>query len=208
MTKINTISMFQIPPLMVFEYGGDMDKLLEYISTLEYQESTGNIKSDNDYILDDENLIDLKKFCLESVQEYISDVLGIKDEIEIQQSWINLNKPGQNHPEHYHGNSFISGVFYLSSDQEGGAPIAFKSELHKSNFSILIHPDNPYAKYYSSLAASFKYPSVPGQLLVFSSNTIHSVPQNQSDSVRVSLSFNTYPKIPFGSKKGLTYVRG
>ena len=36
--------MFQVPPLMVFEYGGDMDKLLEYIYTLEYHEITGNIK--------------------------------------------------------------------------------------------------------------------------------------------------------------------
>ncbi len=208
MKRKQTINMFQIPPLMVFQYDGDMNKLLEYVSNIEYRDSTGNIKSKSDYILDEKELSGLKKFCLESVQEYISDVLGISDEIEIQQSWINVNKPGQHHPEHYHGNSFLSGVFYLSSDQEGGAPIAFKSELHKSNFSILIHPDNPYAKYYSYLAASFKYPSVPGQLLVFSSTTIHSVPQNQSDSVRVSLSFNTYPKIPFGSKKGLTYVRG
>ena len=208
MTKINTISMFQIPPLMVFEYGGDMDKLLEYIPTLEYQESTGNIKSDNDYILDDENLIDLKKFCLESVQEYISDVLGIRDEIEIQQSWINVNKPGQNHPEHYHGNSFISGVFYLSSDQEEGSPITFKSELHKSNFSILTVPEDPFTKYYPSVAASFNYPSIPGELILFSSTTTHLVPTNKSDEVRVSLSFNTYPKIPFGSKVGLTYVRG
>ena len=208
MTKINTISMFQIPPLMVFEYGGDMDKLLEYIPTLEYQESTGNIKSDNDYILDDENLIDLKKFCLESVQEYISDVLGIRDEIEIQQSWINVNKPGQNHPEHYHGNSFISGVFYIFSDQKEGSPITFKSELHKSNFSILTVPEDPYAKYYPSVAASFNYPSVPGQLILFSSTTTHYVPRNTTKTPRVSLSFNTYPKIPFGGKKALTYVSG
>ena len=208
MKNKDTITMFQVPPLMVFEYGGDMDKLLEYISTLEYHESTGNIKSDNDYILDDENLIDLKKFCLESVQEYISDVLGIRDEIEIQQSWINVNKPGQNHPEHYHGNSFISGVFYLSSDQEEGSPITFKSELHKSNFSILTVPEDPFTKYYPSVAASFNYPSIPGELILFSSTTTHLVPTNKSDEVRVSLSFNTYPKIPFGSKVGLTYVRG
>ena len=41
MKNKDTITMFQVPPLMVFEYGGDMDKLLEYISTLEYHESTG-----------------------------------------------------------------------------------------------------------------------------------------------------------------------
>ena len=57
MTKTHTINMFQIPPLMVFEYGGDMDKILEYVSNVEYRDSTGNIKSENDYILDDDNLI-------------------------------------------------------------------------------------------------------------------------------------------------------
>jgi len=208
MKNKQTINMFQIPPLMVFEYDGDMDKLLEYVSNIEYRDSTGNIKSKSDYILDEKELSVLKKFCLESVQEYISDVLGISDEIEIHQSWVNVNKPGQNHPEHYHGNSFISGVFYLSSDQEEGSPITFKSELHKSNFSILTVPEDPFAKYYPSVAASFNYPSIPGELILFSSTTTHFVPTNKSDEVRVSLSFNTYPKIPFGSKVGLTYVRG
>jgi len=208
MKRKQTINMFQIPPLMVFQYDGDMNKLLEYVSNIEYRDSTGNIKSKSDYILDEKELSGLKKFCLESVQEYISDVLGISDEIEIQQSWVNVNKPGQNHPEHYHGNSFISGVFYLSSDQEEGSPITFKSELHKSNFSILTVPEDPFTKYYPSVAASFNYPSIPGELILFSSTTTHLVPTNKSDEVRVSLSFNTYPKIPFGSKVGLTYVRG
>ena len=207
MKKKQTINMFQIPPLMVFEYEGDMSKLLEYIYNVEYHDCNDNIKSKSDYILDDKELSNLKKFCLESVQEYIFDVLGISDEIEIQQSWINVNKPGQNHLEHYHGNSFISGVFYLYSDQKEGSPIIFKSELHKSNFSILTVPDDPFAKHHPSVAAGFSYPSVPGELILFSSTITHLVPTNNSDDVRVSLSFNTYPKIPFGRKENLTYVR-
>ena len=205
--KKKHINMFQMPPLMVFEYDGDTNKLLEYVSNIEYRDSIGNIKSKSDYILDGKELSGLKKFCLESVQEYVFDVLGINEEIEIQQSWINVNKPGQNHPEHYHGNSFISGVFYLYSDQKEGSPITFKSELHKSNFSILTVPEDPFANYYPSIAASFSYPSIPGELILFSSTTTHLVPTNNSNEVRISLSFNTYPKIPFGSKENLTHVR-
>ena len=208
MTRTDTINMFSLPPLMVFEYGGDMDKLLEYISTLEYRKKASNMMSDNDYILDDENLIDLRKFCLESVYEYLDEVLGIDNEIEIQQSWINLNQPGQHHPDHYHGNSFISGVFYILSDEKEGAPICFKSELHKSNFSILTVPKNIFLKYYPCTAASYFHPSTPGQLVLFSSTTTHCVPTNTTKTPRVSLSFNTYPKIPFGSREHLTYMRG
>ena len=208
MTRTDTINMFSLPPLMVFEYGGDMDKILEYVSNIEYRDSTGNIKSANDYIFDDDELKELKEFCLKSVSEYIDDVLGVDIDIEMQQSWINLNQPGQHHPDHYHGNSFISGVFYILSDEKEGAPICFKSELHKSNFSILTVPKNIFLKYYPCTAASYFHPSTPGQLVLFSSTTTHCVPTNTTKTPRVSLSFNTYPKIPFGGKKALTYVRG
>ena len=59
MKRKQTINMFQIPPLMVFEYEGDMDKLLEYVSNVEYRDGNGNIKSKSDYILDDDNLKEL-----------------------------------------------------------------------------------------------------------------------------------------------------
>tara|TARA_B100001113_G_C21018123_1_gene582340 strand:- start:59 stop:679 length:621 start_codon:yes stop_codon:yes gene_type:complete len=205
--KKHSINMFQIPPLMVFEYEGDMNKLLEHISNIEYV-NRDRSRSEDDYVLDDDNLKELRQFCLDSVYEYVDEVLGIDDEIEIQQSWINVSHPGEQHSEHYHPQSFISGVFYLVSDQEKGAPIVFKSELHKNNFSVQKLPKDPYLTYYPCTANTYNYPSIPGQLLLFSSNTSHLVPANASDKERVSLSFNTFPKLPFGNKQGLAYLRG
>jgi len=205
--KKYSINMFQVPPLMVFEYEGDMNKVLEYISNIEYMEG-GFSRSKNDYILNDDNLKELRQFCLNAVHDYVEEIMGINDEIEIQQSWVNKNATGEYHPEHYHPNSFISGVFYVSSDEEKGAPITFKSELHKSNFSIQKLPEDPHRKYYPCTANTYNYPSVPGQLLLFSSMTSHLVPANLSDRNRISLSFNTYPKLPFGHKLGLTYLKG
>ena len=210
--KKYAINMFQVPPLMVFDYEGDINKLLEYFSNIEYIKGCSaqlplSSRSKNDYILDDENLKDLKQFCLNSVYEYVNEVIGVNDEIEIHQSWVNLNKPGEHLQEHYHPNSFISGVLYLSSDPEKGAPISFKSELHKSNFSVQNVPKEQTA-YYPCTSASFDYPSLPGQLILFSSTTSHFVPTNFSDKDRISLSFNTYPKIPFGNRVGQAYIRG
>ena len=215
--KKGSINMFQVPPLMVYEYEGDMNKILEYTSNIEFMEG-GFSRSTNDYILDNDNLKELKQFCLDSVHDYVDDIMGINDEIEIQQSWVNKNSPGENHPEHYHPNSFISGVFYVESDPIKGSPITFKSELHKSNFSVQKLPhsymtalqsgeqDKPL-KYYPCTANSYNYPSIPGQLILFSSMTSHVVPVNLSDKNRISLSFNTYPKLPFGERNGLTYLR-
>ncbi len=50
------------------------------------------------------------------------------------------------------------------------------------------------------------FQSIPGELILFSSMLTHHVPKNISDKPRISLSFNTYPKIPFGSEIGLTKV--
>jgi len=204
----NTINIFSLPPLMSFGYEGDMDKIAEVISSIDYHESPGNIKSDERYVLENPELFELKKFCLECVSEYTKQIICSSHEIGIQQSWVNYNKPGQQHPEHYHGNSIISGVFYIMSDQESGSPIMFKSDIHKSNFSILLDQDLNHDRYNPYRSSEYPYPSIPGELILFSSMLTHHVPKNISDKPRVSLSFNTYPKIPFGSKMGLTYVRG
>ena len=206
--KKYSVNMFQVPPLMVFEYQGDMNNLLEHFSNIEYVQSSANLKSKDDYVLDDDNLKELKQFCLDSVHEYVNDVIGnTNDEIGIQQSWVNVNKPNQSHPQHHHSNSFISGVFYLSSDQEKGSPIIFQSDVHKNNFFVNILPKHRNDKFYPSTASNFTYPSIPGQLILFSSTTSHFVPANNSDVDRISLSFNTFPHPPFGNKEGLTYLR-
>ena len=206
--KKHSITMFQVPPLMVFEYEGDINKDLEYISNIEYIHHDGGLssRSKSDYILDDNNLKELKQFCLDSVHEYVDEIVGLDDEIEIQQSWVNLHKHGQNLFEHHHPNSFISGVFYFASDQENGSPITFRSDLYKSNFYVQKLSDR-VDTYYPSNAHYFQHPSIPGQLLLFSSTVSHMVQANGSDTDRISLSFNTFPKLPFGNKDGLNVLR-
>ena len=48
-----------------------------------------NLKSIDHYILDNNELSDLKKFCVESVAEYLDEYVCLMI-VEIQQSWINL----------------------------------------------------------------------------------------------------------------------
>ena len=220
--KKYSINMFQVPPLMAFEYQGDMNKDLDYVYNLEYITQNGikkgteinvndnsvslSSRSTNDHILNDDQLKDLKQFCLDSVHEYVYEVVGIEHEIVIQQSWVNISKPSQHLFEHYHPNSFISGVFYFVSDQEKGSPITFTSELHKHNFSVQKLSDEEPEKYFPCTAQRFQHPSIPGQLLLFSSTTSHEVQANESDKDRISLSFNTYPKLPYGNLWGLNVL--
>ena len=90
------------------------------------------------------------------------------------------------------------------------APIKFKSDLYKSNFGSIEGDceNSDQSTYYPSNSAEFTYPSIPGQLLLFSSTITHMVPINMSDKKRMSIAFNTYPKLPFGNRLGVSYLRG
>ena len=61
-------------------------------------------------------------------------------------------------------------------------------------------------RYLPSIGGIMAVAAKPGTLLVFSSRSTHSVPPNMSDNPRLSIAFNTFPKLPFGDYRALTYI--
>ena len=116
----------------------------------------------------------------------------------ITQSWLNKNKKGESHHEHQHPNSMVSGVWYPQI-HESLPPIQFR---HKGQRDISLQTE----KYNTFNSATFMLPMKKGELILFPSNLTHSVPPNQSDEERISLSFNTWPKGNLGDVKSLTYL--
>ncbi len=51
---------------------------------------------------------------------------------------------------------------------------------------------------------SYSYMASAGDLVIFPSSIPHWVPVNTTDENRVSISFNTFPKIPFGGLDNTT----
>ena len=49
-------------------------------------------------------------------------------------------------------------------------------------------------------------PMKRGELILFPSNLTHSVPVNNTEEERISLSFNSWPKGNMGDIKSLTYL--
>jgi uncharacterized protein (TIGR02466 family) len=192
--------MFSMPPLGVFEYDGNLHDLKKFALTTEYKGSP-NLKSVNTYILNEPKLKDLKQFCLDSIHQYSKKVVGISHPIELQQSWLNKCNSNVEIKNHYHSNSFLSGVFYITL----GSPIGFVSDLSKTNYSIEALPDSPQ-QFLPSVIPYFNFPATPGVLLIFSSNTTHCVYPNDSNQPRISLAFNTYSTLPYGDNQRLTVV--
>tara|TARA_B100000287_G_scaffold118891_1_gene110783 strand:- start:342 stop:1007 length:666 start_codon:yes stop_codon:yes gene_type:complete len=203
-----TANLFEIPPVLIFPYKGkDLNSLAKYVLNLDYRSPDFNqsAKSSNFNLLDDDKLVNLKNFFLKAVNQYSRVVCGSNQEIGIQQSWSNLSKKEEGHTEHYHTNSYLSGVFYLMNEPE--IPIIFHSgsSIEREWFSVI--PDQTEDGWYNCRAESVGMEALPGSLLVFSSRLKHSVPPNDTDKKRLSLSFNTFPKLPFGNEHGLTHIK-
>ena len=92
----------------------------------------------------------------------------------------------------------ISGVWYPQINEKL-PPIKFRSS-HQREVSLSIENFN------HNNSSTFMLPMKMGELIIFPSSLTHSVPANQSDEERISLSFNTWAKGSLGSERELTYL--
>ena len=140
-------------------------------------------------------------FC-ECAFQFHTEVLGlqIQSKYLITDSWVNCNTGEGGQSYHAHVNSFLSGTFYLDSD-ETAAPIEFQSP--KYNFAIEPHmgftPDTNNASIFSQPRAAVK--PMEGDLLLWESHVRHGYSENHSPN-RMSLSINMIPRIVFSHRYG------
>lgn len=198
--------MFSTPPLGIYEYSGDMNSLLRSVKGLVYKSNNDtNFVTEQKYIHQLKPFREFKKFALTSINEYAKDVILTKSKINIQTCWANKAKCGEFHTRHYHANSLISGVFFVQAD-DSSPPITFESPTNNT-WSILPRTTEELETSYNHfLSASYSFKPISGTLLLFHSSITHSVGVNHSQVERISISFNTFPEMPFGSLDNLTYV--
>jgi len=197
--KEELLSVFPTP-ILITKYGDDLSKELKYVDNLLYKEQkeNANFKSTDSYLLEIEELKNIKNFFYESLNKYTKHVSLSDQRLVITQCWANKNPPGSKHHEHVHSNSILSGVFYLKQDKTM-PPIQFaKSEQG----SMKLDPK----KYNNLNSEIFLLPCVDGELLLFPSDLKHSVPTNKGHETRISLSFNTFSIDALGSEKNLTHL--
>ena len=187
-------------PLLIVPYEESIDEELAYLKTISYreQQQNGNYRSDDSYLLRQEKLKNIKNFLGESIDKFTKNVLQSKQRLVITQSWANRNPKGSKHHEHVHPNSIISGVMYFQINEKL-PPIQF-SKANQDGMKL-----DPI-KYNHVNSESFMLPCKPGELILFPSSLKHSVPINQGDEDRISMSFNTFSIDAIGSEQALTHL--
>ena len=187
-------------PVQIYKYENSIEKELKYIEGVEWKQqvSNYNFKSKDTYLSEHEELKDIVSFFKECIDDYCNTIVNSEQRLVITQLWANRNPKGSKHHEHVHPNSIISGVFYLRQDPKL-PPIQFsKSNQH----AIKLDPK----KYNNFNAETFLLPCTSGELILFPSNLRHSVPTNQGEEERISLSFNTFSVDALGSEDSLTHL--
>lgn len=185
--KFTSHNLFPVP---LFEYNLDRDYSTtekSFFSSIKYKKNIYNSVSQIFNVLEQREMKDIKKFINNSLIHYFDNVINPNTELYpyITESWINRTIKGETHHIHAHPNSFISGVLYLSTDEQNDKITFYKKE-NFFNFTIKSNEYNLYN------CTSWWMQAKVGTLYLFPSTLQHAVEEIKNDSVRISLSFNTF----------------
>ena len=176
------------------------NKELSFIdnSKLDIHNNEGNKTSNDNYILNNKALKNLKEELDLRVQDYFDKVICPANNITpyITQSWLNYTEINQYHHKHAHPNSLVSGVFYINCDDKFDK-IKFFNDNYKT-----IKPDIKTWNIWNS--ESWWFSIKTGDIILFPSSLIHMVETKQGTNTRISLAFNVFIKGTVGNVKELT----
>ena len=156
-----------------------------------------NTTSSENYILENKTLNNLKKDLNKKIIDYFNKIVCPKNSITpyITQSWINYTKENQFHHQHWHPNSYVSGVFYINADKEVDQVRFFKGKFEE--IALECKEFNEFN------APSWSCSIETGDVILFPATLIHGVDRKKGTDTRISLSFNVFFKGTIGNKEDL-----
>jgi uncharacterized protein (TIGR02466 family) len=100
--------------------------------------------------------------------------------------WANINPPGGMNQPHIHPNALFSGVYYVQSNPKAG-----RLKIYDPRPGAQINmPTRKSGDPGRDLWRDANIEPIPGRIIMFPAWLWHSVEPNQSNSIRISISFN------------------
>ena len=168
------------------------EQMYNYIKSNKKHDEKGISKSNvkgwhsNDFNLNDKDPQNFIAFILPSIENVMNDMNWDKEKqtAKISNMWAIINTGGSANLRHQHGNSTISGAYYVRAPQDCG-DIVFYDPRPAPIYSY------PNVKSVNFLNAQVNGISpVEGALILFPSFLDHSVNENKSNEERIVISFN------------------
>ena len=160
--------------------------VLNSLETIAWSQNSENEISYDTNWLDSVKDSELNRLINYHLNYYFYNVLSAitTAKIYITESWVNKTVPGGKHHRHRHPNSIISGVYYFNTTEDSGN-IIFSTHKYSAVEYETSNPNIYNSKIWSLTPKAHT-------LLLFPSDLEHTVSKNTSNTVRYSLSFNTF----------------
>ena len=168
------------------------EDMYNYIKNEQASDSSGINKSNikgwhsKDFDLDHSEPKKFIKFISSSIEQVMTDMNWDKEKqvVKINNMWAIINTGGSSNAQHQHGNSNISGAYYVRAPKNSGDIVFYDPRPAP----VYFHPN---AKSPNLLNAQVNSVSPKeGVLVLFPSYLDHSVNENLSNEERIVISFN------------------
>lgn len=172
-------------PLFVSEIKTEVD--ISKLKSLKWKNNRDNQITVNKNVLNEEIFKELSIEINSKIFEYFYGIMRHTPETEIYvtTSWLNKTEKDEEHHEHSHPNSILSGVVNLFGDSNAGGDLSFISneyqtiDIGKSDYNLCNSP-------------TWSIPFVRNRIMIFPSSTRHLVKPYFGEEPRITLSFNTF----------------
>lgn len=212
--NIEKPQIFPLFPTPIYHNSFSKEVLNHYLPRLDQEKLKGKAdgnneeqygkRSFNSYLLNNPEYNHLGKEIMKHVYFYAEDVLLFDyREYKFSQSWVSIKTPHQHHAPHTHPHSLISGVIFYGETSPKTSGITFHRGPYYTN-ELHSHPRKLELNHF--VGDEFHVEFQPSTIILFPSNLIHSVYQNNTEIVRKSLAFNIIPKKGFGKEDNLTQL--
>ena len=174
-------------PVGMFDLGRKLtDEEMLFVNGQDTKPNEGNSVSSNGFVLRNPAMTSLRGWVEDCVTEYFTATCNPKEDVNLKvtQSWFNYSKQGQHHHKHFHPNSFVSGVFYVTTNFDD------RIYFSRNGWQQIKFEAKEWNLYNSD---SWWFEAIAGRLVLFPSWVEHNVPTVQGINTRISMSFNTFP---------------
>ena len=121
-----------------------------------------------------------------SMQKDIYDNEHIDRHARLGNMWANINPSGGMNKPHIHPNALFSGVYYVKSNPKSGRLKIYDPRPGANFIMPTRKPGNPGR----DLWREANIEPIEGRIIMFPAWLWHSVEENMSDDIRISVSFN------------------
>ena len=165
-------------------YNSDTTAMKKYISDLwtnrdyddRWQTRSADLHKQKEFKEFAELVISTSKEILDELKYDVEDIV-------ISDMWATVLKSEENHPAHTHSNNFLSGTYYLHSDQ--GASIMFQDPRPAAGVILPRMTEQTITN-----ASLLTYASKQNRAIIFPSWLPHYVKPNKSKNKRISIAWN------------------